>query len=264
MKITGLWIYPIKSCGGIRLDSSQVTPHGLAHDRMFILVDANGVMITQREAPTLCLTRIEMLDHALRVTAPGMPGLLMQLGEQLKAPLVSVTIWDDSATGRDHGDAVAGWFSRYLGAPVRVLRVTAGQVRTHESASLGRSVETGFADAYPVLIVSEESLADLNARLETPLPMNRFRPNIVVSGCRAWEEDEWPSVTLDGLEFQRAKACYRCPIPTINQETAEMGHEPLTTLAKFRKGPSGGVMFGSNYVPLGTGVLRAMISSARA
>ncbi len=258
--LTQLNIYPIKSCGGIALDRAVLTPEGLQHDRSWMLVDDEGKFLTQRKHPRMALVKPAIVGDALQITAPDMPSLQVPLAPEnyTQRAAFEVTVWRDQLPALDAGAAAAGWFSRYLEVAVRLVRFDPAVRRVVDREwTAGQESLTHFSDGFPVLIVSEASLADLNARLlareRAALPMQRFRPNVVVSGLTAFEEDQ-----LDLLEFasagvtlQLVKPCARCAITTVDPATgardAHWPTEPLETLADYRTHPQlKGVFFGQN------------------
>ena len=254
--VTGLICYPIKSCGGTALEVAHVGKRGIEHDREFMIVEAlTGDFITQREEPRLALIRPQVLNGGLRVQAPGMPTL--ELERRTQGELRRVRVWQDTCSAVDQGEAAAGWLSEYVGEPVRLVRLADDHVRRVKSHYAQRpDDQVAFADAFPFLLISAESLADLNRRLAEPLPMNRFRPNIVVSGGgEPYLEDTWRMITIGNLVMHVVKPCARCVTTTTDQETALRGPEPLKTLATYRK-VSGGVLFGQNLIHAGPGELR--------
>lgn len=248
-------IYPIKSLRGHELDSALVERLGLEHDRRLMLVDGQGCFLTQREHARMALVKPLLHANALTLTAPGMPDLTLEIRQQGQNILVE--IWDDSEVRSiDQGDAAAVWFSDFLGMPSRLVHIAAGfERKVSADHALSPDDRVGFADGYPLLIISQESLDDLNGRLEKPIPMNRFRPNLVVSGVAPFAEDNWKRIRIGSVEMALVKPCARCNIPTIDQETAEKGREPNTTLAKYRR-VNGKVMFGVNVIPVTTGRIR--------
>jgi hypothetical protein len=218
-----------------------------------MVVDPRGQLITQRTYPHLALVRPAIHGDTLRVTAPGMPALELPLDP---APSVTTTVivWRDACEAVWTGERPAAWFSEALGAPCSLVHMPVDTVRPADPAFAPPGVRVSFADAFPFLLISEESLADLNTRLPAPLPMNRFRPNLVIGGDRPYVEDSLTSFQLGGIEFRAVKPCGRCVVTTTDQETTERGFEPLRTLATYRKVGSE-VMFGQNVVHLGTGRL---------
>ena len=253
--VSALYFYPIKSCAGLPLDVAEIGPRGIQGDRAFMLVDSSGRFITQRQQPRMALIRPTIAnDERLAVHAPGMPTLditVNDIGERYK-----VGIWKDTCTGVDQGDRIADWFSTFLQMSCRLVWMPQDYVRRVDSRyAVGGQDQVGFADGYPFLLISEASLADLNSRLEYALPMNRFRPNIVVRGTLPYEEDTWRTIRIGQMVLHIVKACARCEIPTTDQATATRGKEPLKTLATYRQGIRG-VMFGQNLIHEGEGILR--------
>lgn len=246
MHVTGLFTYPIKACAGISLSEATLTPRGFADDRWLMVVDPDGRFLTQRECPTLGQVKPRISGDALHLEAPRTQTLSMRL--QRNGARREVVVWKSHCLAIDQGDEVAEWFSSYLDRRVRLVRAADDFHRALDSHYAPRpSDTTAFADGYPILIISEESLADLNTRLKSPLPMNRFRPNIVVRGASAYAEDAWRTFTIGGLSFEGVKLCARCPVTTTDQETAQRGKEPLRTLAAYRDSERG-VLFGQNVI----------------
>jgi len=248
--VTGLFVYPIKSCRGTSVGRARVTPRGLQDDRLLMLVDADGRFLTQREYPRMALIAPEMAaGGGLTVRAPGMPDLPLRVqSDGARAPVV---IWRDTCVAVDQGREADAWFSDYLGTPVRLVRIADEHTRIVDQTFARRADDqTGFADGYPFLLIAQESLDDLNTRLAQPLPMNRFRPNIVVAGCAPFAEDGWSDVEISGVRFGLVKPCARCVMTTTDQETAAVGAEPLQTMGTFRRRPDPrpGVYFGQNLV----------------
>ena len=254
VRLTQLYVYPIKSARGIAVDEWETDDFGLMLDRRWMLIDEDGLFISQRNQPRLALVVPSVRDGALRIDAPGMPPLQLPLNP---APAVttSVTVWASTCTAAWLGEAPARWFSQFLGSPASLVHMPDTTLRPANPVYAPAGTRVSFADGYPMLLISEESLADLNRRLEMPLPMNRFRPNLVVAGCEPYEEDRWRSIQIGDLPLNVVKPCDRCVIPTTDQATAERGTEPLRTLATYRT-IGGKVMFGQNVVHQGRGRLR--------
>ncbi len=255
--LRALHYYPVKACKGHSTQTALVERRGLEHDRRFIIVDLEGIAVTQRDDPTLALVLPELTDDSLSLSAPGMPALSLPVAE--RGLIQPVTIWDDSGVKAvDQGDRAAEWLSTYLKFSVRLVRMPEDSLRKVDPEyAVKPDDHVSFADGYPVLIASQESLDDLNARLATPLPMNRFRPNLVVAGCKPFEEDTWKRIRIGQVEMALVKLCSRCEVTTTDQETAAQGKEPLKTLATFRRSNGNKVMFGVNVIPLNEGRLRA-------
>lgn len=252
--LTDIHTYPVKSCRGIRGESARLTETGLADDRHWMLVRPNGRFVTQRELPRMALVRPSLAGGVLELTAPGMPPLTISPGDRRER--MQVVVWRDRCTAIDEGPRAADWLSAFLELPSRLVRMPDDEQRRVDPDYAGPNDQVGFADGFPFLLISRASLDDLNRRLSVPLPMNRFRPNIVVSGTDPFEEDRWKRIRVDGITFRVAKPCARCAITTTDQDTAERSHEPLRTLATFRHVAGRGVTFGQNLIHDRPGVLR--------
>jgi uncharacterized protein YcbX len=237
------------------LQAVQLEARGFVHDREFMIVDADSVFLTQRELPRLALIRPKRTDGVLQLSAPGMSPFT--LAPVLGAQSRPVRVWRDEVEAVDQGQAVAEWLSEFLQVTCRLVRQSDNSVRRVDPAYATDSRDqVSFADGYPLLMISEESLTDLNLRLTEPLPMDRFRPNIVVRGVsEAFAEDCWSRIRIGQVECSPVKACARCVITTTNQLTAERKAEPLVTLAGYRRVPRG-VLFGQNLIHHARGVLR--------
>ncbi len=252
--LTGLFVYPIKSCRGISVDQWDVDEFGLRYDRRFMLVDQAGEFMTQRDHPRLALVGPAITGKGLQVNAPGMPSLELPL-EPKPTVMTQVTVWSYRGKATWTGEPAARWFSEFLGFPCSLVHMPAGSRRQTNPAYDPTGSRVSFADAYPLLLISEESLADLNRRLTQPLPMNRFRPNLTVSGGGPYAEDRWRRIQIGNLVLHVVKPCDRCVITTTDQTTTERGVEPLRTLAAYRK-VDGKVLFGQNAVHQATGRLQ--------
>ena len=257
--VTELVIYPIKSCAGITVPEAQFGISGLqangVHDREWMLVTREGLFLTQREYPRMALVRPRINGDAVEVTAPGMSPLHLPLAHDPVASNLTVQIWDHSVIAADCGDAAAAWFSDAVQGPCRLVRFRPDVHRpTSTKWTGGAPAETRFADGYPILVIGQASLDDLNARLKNagrdPLPMNRFRPNLVVDGLEAFEEDYVESFSAGGLVLRPVKPCARCPIPAIDQATGIPGPDPLDILQTYRANArmEGAVCMGMNAI----------------
>jgi uncharacterized protein YcbX len=246
--ITGLHIYPVKSCRGISLPTAELSGRGLAHDREWMVVDEDGLFITQRALPHMALIETALTLDTLRLCAPGQPNVL-ELPLAVRAlPRCRVRVWNDDCDALDEGPAAAEWLSAFLGKAVRLVRFDSAHRRlsSHEWTQ-GVDAENRFSDAFPVLVIGEESLDDLNSRLDAPLPMNRFRPNIVIRGLGPHGEDRCSMLRGGDFDIRLVKPCVRCSITTTDQVTAAVGKEPLRTLAAYRRDETvNGVTFGMN------------------
>jgi uncharacterized protein YcbX len=253
MYLSGLYVYPIKSCGGIPLKASEVDGRGLRHDRRWMLVDESGCFMSQRRFPRMALIGVRLERGGLVVDAPGMPSLEMPLQPQAKR-LTLARVWDDLVEVSPISDEADRWFSEVLNVRCRLVYLPDESVRPVDPPSGTPGDQVGLADGFPFLLISEASLADLNARLEQPVPMNRFRPNLVVRGCEPFAEDDWRLVRIAPITFRVVKPCARCAITTVDQRTAATGKEPLRTLARFRK-RNNKVLFGQNLIHEKSGTL---------
>jgi uncharacterized protein YcbX len=254
MHVTALYYYPIKSCGAVQAEAAAIDACGFRHDRRLLVIKPDGTFLTQREHPRLALVNPAIQGDDLTLAAPTMAALSVTLDDS--GTPCTVRIWRDTCEAVDQGEAVAEWFSTYLHTPCRVVTMAPHYARqVNQNFAQRPEDQVGFADAFPFLLISEASLDDLNARLETPLPMNRFRPNIVITGCEPYAEDTWPSLRIGSVDFAAAKACVRCTVTTTNQVTKERGVEPLKTLGTYRR-TDAGVMFGQNLIHLNHGTIR--------
>ena len=248
--LSRLYVYPVKSCRGIELARSQITSTGLQHDREWLIVTPSGRFITQREAPRLALIEPAIDAGNLTLRAPGMAPLEVHPGDYARTP-VQVTIWRDHCKAFDAGRDAAQWLEQFLGRPVRLVRFDTSQPRLVDPEWSGDVPGySKFSDGYPVLVISNASLAELNTRLEKPLPMERFRPNLVLEGCEPYAEDSMRTIELDGVQLQLVKPCTRCVITTTDQQTGQRdGVEPLQTLKSYRwDAQLKGVAFGQNAI----------------
>lgn len=254
-----LYTYPVKSCGALSHIRIALDIRGPVWDRRWMVVDTAGVFITQREFPRLALIQPQFVDGYLSLSAPGMDAIRLPL-QRNAAPCRMVRVWKDTCEALDEGDDLAGWLSDYLHCGARLVRMADEYVRPVDPRYARYPAQTGFADAFPLLIVSEASLAELNrhlvARGNAPIPMSRFRPNLVVSGCAAYAEDTWRTVRIGSVTLDIVKPCPRCVTTTVDQATGTIPDpaEPLAALNTFRK-QDGKVMFAQNAIHRSVGVL---------
>ena len=254
LRLTGINIYPIKSAGGIALSEWEIDAFGLRYDRRWMVVDESGTFITQRTHPRMALVEVKIGDGVLQIDAPGMRTLETSL-HPAAAVVTQVVVWNFAGPSTWLGEEAAVWFSQFLATGCSLVHMGDDVVRRANPLFAPRDTRVSFADGYPILLISEESLADLNSRMARPLPMNRFRPNLVVAGGEAYAEDEWEKIRIGGMALRVVKPCFRCVITTTDQVTAGRGREPLRTLATYRR-VNGEVMFGQNVVHETTGHLR--------
>ncbi|HEY7753412.1 MAG TPA: MOSC N-terminal beta barrel domain-containing protein [Steroidobacteraceae bacterium] len=247
-RIASLHVYPVKSCLGMDLKDARITATGLEWDRRWMIVDARGRFVTQRERPRLTAIHTAIGGGRLRLTTENQPPLVLEPNHD--GPRRPLQIWNHAVTGIDAGDDAADWLLALLGEPMRLVRVVDGELRdaNPEYAGPGPNPVT-FTDGYPVLMISRASLEDLNRRLPSPLPMNRFRPNIVIEGVPAYAEDAMAMFRIGRVALRGVKHCTRCSITTTDQRNGarDLQQEPLRTLKTYRWDRAlKGVAFGQN------------------
>ena len=267
--IAQLWIYPIKSCGGIRVPQALLTPTGLAHDREWMVVDLDGEFLTQRELPDMALIQPELVSDSaqattpepqLRLTHPNLPSLLVHSPASILP--TKVRVWDDVVWAHDQGDEAADWLSNAMNQPARLVRrAPTTQRQVQDRWSQGANVGSVFADAYPLLVTTLQAQQRLQAALQgTDLVANlqRFRANIVLDGLEAHDEDFLQRLELEGGgHIQLAKPCVRCPIPNVDPQTAQVDSRISQALSTYRQDTrmDGAITFGMNaYVKQGMGL----------
>lgn len=253
ISLTGLHIYPIKSAAGISLTAAEVSDRGLQHDRRWMVVDPKGKFMTQRKYPSMALIQVG-LTRQLELSAPGMADLGLPLEPGTDTTALEVEVWGDRCHALSMGVAAQAWFSKFLETPCQLVYMPDHSQRPTAHGQLGQDQLVSFADAYPFLLISEASLADLNGRLTQPVPMDRFRPNLVVNGCDAFAEDDWKQIQIGEIVFDLPKRCDRCSVPGVDQSTGIQQKEPLLTLAKFRL-EQGKIWFGQNLIHHSSGQL---------
>lgn len=252
--VTNLFVYPLKSAHGIELAEAELDAFGVRYDRRWMVIDDRGRMITQREEPRMALVETRLEADRLVLAAPRLASLALPL-DPVPGPRRRVSIWRDEVEAEDAGVEAAVWITEYLGRDARLVRMPDDAFRPVDPAYAVNADRVSFADGYPFLLISGEALDELNARLDVPLPMNRFRPNLVVRGAGAHAEDGWRRIRIGTIDFHVVKPCARCVITTTDQATGERGKEPLRTLATYRK-VDGKVLFGQNLIHAGTGRVR--------
>ncbi|HEX2854694.1 MAG TPA: MOSC N-terminal beta barrel domain-containing protein [Opitutaceae bacterium] len=256
MQLTGIFVYPVKSLGGFGVTTRAVDSLGLADDRRFMVVDADGRAVTQRNVPRMALVSTEINSTTLELSAPGAGSIeVSRSSVSPSATARRVSVWrSEGLVADDCGDEPASWLGNFLQVSCRLVQIGRQFDRPVLDPRALPTDRVSFADAHPFLVISEASLADLNARLvnqdKAALPMNRFRPNLVVSGCAAFAEDGWTRFKIGELIFRSAGPCSRCVITTTDQATAEVGKEPLRTLATYRRDAAEptNVNFGMNLI----------------
>lgn len=250
LTVSELAIYPVKSMRQVPLQAATIDMGGLKHDRRWMVVDADNRMITQRQQSRLCLVQPGLHINGISLSAPGMDGLMLDIPDGKDARTVSV--WNDRCNAYDAGDSAAAWLSGFLGLECRLVYFPDEEIRTVDQDYAGQGDRTAFSDGFPLLLISQASLDDLNDRMDEAVPMSRFRPNLVVSGCEPFAEDSWKQLKVGGLMLRVVKPCSRCIIPSIDIDTAERGQEPTRTLIAYRKRDRK-IFFGQNVIIDGEG-----------
>lgn len=255
MRVTALHHYPVKGLRGLAVDSLAFDAVGPLEDRRWMVVDAAGRFVSQRSHPQLATLAARGRDGGLEVLAAD--GGRLAVATPGDGPRRPVTVWRDTVPSLDAGDEAAAFFSRVLGAPARLVRLAPEAARALDPEYAPRpDARNGFSDAYPALLTSEASRVALERALAGPLPMDRFRPNVVVDGEAAWAEDGWGVVQVGALTFDAVKPCVRCAVITTDQATGARSPEPLTVLSRVHAAQGRGPVFGMNLVHRGPGVVR--------
>jgi uncharacterized protein YcbX len=256
MHVSSLHLHPLKSCAQLDVDALDITARGPAGDRRWLIVDAQARFVTARQRAEVVGIRAVPVEGGLRLDAPGMPALHVA-EPPAHAVRLAVTIWRDTVDARRCDAAADAWLTRYLGEPVYLVHMGEDVRRPVDPDHAREGDVVSFADAYPLLVVSQAALDGLNARLERPVPMARFRPNIVITDSMPHAEDAWRRVRIGDVEFEAVKPCTRCVFTTVDPAsmTRDPDGEPLRTLARYRR-TRAGVTFGMNLIPRGTGRVR--------
>lgn len=247
--VSALNFYPVKSCRGIARDSLALGATGFEDDRHWMLVRPSGRFVTQRELPHLALVGTAVAPHALTLSAPGMPAL--SIDRAAAGDALAVTVWKFTGSGIDCGDEAARWCSQFLQTPLRLVRFDADVPRQCSAEwTQGTPAITQFADGFPILVIARASLEDLNSRLPHALPMERFRPNVVIDDVAPYDEDRIHELRSAEVTLRLVKPCTRCSITTTDQQAGAVdGVEPLATLKTYRYDRElGGVCFGQNAI----------------
>ncbi|MGV9275615.1 MOSC domain-containing protein [Streptomyces griseosporeus] len=261
-ELQSIHVHPVKAFRALSVREAVVEPWGLAGDRRWVLIDDGGKVVTQRQQPRLALAAAEPLPGGgLRLSAPGLDPLEVAVPEP--GDTVTVDVFGDKVEGVLADTAAHAWCGAYLGTGARLVHMDDPATRRPVDPDYALPGETvSFADGFPLLVTTTASLDALNALVakgdhahEGPLPMNRFRPNLVVAGTAAWAEDDWTRIAVGEVEFRVAKVCGRCVVTTTDQHSATRGKEPLHTLGRHRH-MNGSLVFGQNLVPLGPGTIR--------
>lgn len=256
MRVAEIRIYPVKGLRGHSVSEAVVEPWGLSDDRRFMVVDEVGRFLTQRQLPRMAVIAADLVDGGVELSAPGAGGIAVAVPNAAEQA-VSVSIWrDESVPARDAGPEAAAWLSAVLGRPCRLVHMAEPwTARSVDPDFATEEDRVSFADGFPLLVTNQASLADLNARLASPVAMDRFRTNVAVANAVPWEEDGWVDLRIGTVHFAGVKDCARCAVTTVDQDTGERSPdtEPLRTLAGFRRKAAGRIIFGQNLIPRGLG-----------
>ncbi len=260
IQLSSIHIFPLKSCAPLTLDAADVEARGLARDRRWMAVDASGKFLTGRQQPRLTLITALPEGDALHLTAPGMPALSFA-PPPADGARIDTEVWGAAVRPLLGSEAAHAWISAFLGAPCRLVHMDDACTRRVKAKYDGRYGEdddvVSLADAFPLLLISQAALDQLNTKLAAPIPMLRFRPNLVVAGTAPHAEDGWKRIRIGAIELEVVKPCVRCVFTTVEFERGafDPSGEPLRTLLKYRRGDDG-VTFGQNVIPRGHGTLR--------
>lgn len=251
LSLSEIWIYPIKSLGGIRLETARVLGKGLQFDRRWMLIDESGEAMTQRTYPRMALFKVSIREEHLAISLHQNQKEASSIQVAADPPqsrnYITADVWGDKVKVVETDVEASRWFSRHLDTTCRLVFFPEAHSRPADPKYTIREDQVSLADAFPFLLISQASLDDLNKRLPTPVPMNRFRPNFVVSGGEPYQEDLWEELVIGDLSFSGVKRSARCVLTTVDQERGTKGHEPLRTLSTYRK-QANKIYFGQNLV----------------
>jgi uncharacterized protein YcbX len=251
--LSQLYLYPVKSLAGISVPAWPVTATGLQYDRQWMLIDADGQFLSQRRLPAMALIKTALTDTQLILSAPHQDDLYLPL-TPAAGDTLPCTIWHDHCQAHHVSAAADQWLSAFLKQDCRLVYLPDSVPRPVDTAYATPDDRVAFADGFPFLIVSENSLANLNEAMRLQLPMTRFRPNLVVSGCAGYAEDGWRELSIGEIGFRLPKPCSRCSVPAIDPDTAQTGKEPLATLNRTRRWQNK-IYFGQNALHDQAGIL---------
>lgn len=254
LTVSALYIYPVKSLGGFSLTAATLTDRGFKYDRRWMLIDENDRFISQRELPVMAFLSATIGEEHLLITDKRTGDLIRVPFDPLASETLMVSVWDDNCLAQRVSDEADAWFSQHLGITCRLVYMPDSTHRTVDEKYAHNKEITSLSDGYPLLIIGQASLDDLNSRLASPLPMNRFRPNIVFTGGSPFQEDDMKHFNIGDIQFSGVKPCARCVITTIDQETGIKAKEPLKTLSTYRT-KNQKIYFGQNLLFNGSGTI---------
>jgi MOSC domain-containing protein len=254
LTISGIFIYPIKSLSGIALESSSVEKRGLQYDRRWVLVNDENLFMHQRDHNEMALFQPSISDETMIITQKNDPNVRFEFPLKAEGTIrENVTVWDDTCKAIEVSEKVSQWFTKKLNISCRLMYMPDDSIRLADQRFAIKSDDkVSFADGYPILAISEASMALLNTKTAEEIPADRFRPNFLINGAHPHVEDELRSFSIGSTEYYGVKPCARCVVTTINQTTAERGKEPLKSLASYRKAGNK-ILFGHNIIPMNIG-----------
>ncbi len=251
--VKSIIIYPIKSLQGIELDKAELVDYGLKYDRQWMLVDTNNQFLSQRQVAKMATLKTEIKDKSLIVTAPNKDSIQLDLNQQTRSD-ISVLVWDDTVLASKESDAVNHWFSQQLGITCTLVKLALNHHRLVDNSYAQRQESVAFSDGFPLLVVSQKNIELLNSKLDSAINMNRFRPNIIIDGLAAHEEDKLHSLIINNIEIKLVKPCSRCVIPSIDQTTGIKRPDVLRALMNYRE-MNKKIYFGMNALHQSTGFI---------
>jgi len=254
MKVSHLYIYPVKSLQGVEVAEAEVLEKGFRYDRRWMIVDAENTLVTQRTHTQLCQIKLELDEQFISLTYHNLPELTIPISLD-SGNQATVTVWKDDVEAIEADQQINDWISKVANMQCKLVYMPEKSARITNPEKSRNGENVSFADEFPYLIIGQASLDDLNSRLEVQLPMHRFRPNIVVQGSVPYAEDHWIDFKIGSTKFYGVGSCRRCVFTTIDQETGEKGSEPLKTLATYRK-QDGGIIFGLHALTSSSGTIR--------
>lgn len=255
IKVTGLSIYPVKSLAGINLKQSELDIMGLKYDRRWMVVSPEGKFMTQRTFPQMALIHTEINNGALTLRKEGMDNHSVPTTSHDSA-MMEATVWKDTLKVHKVSNETDVWLTQAIGEACHLVYISDDVMRQCDLEFANEGEQTGFADGFPILIISEASLDDLNQKLNNKVDMRRFRPNIIIDGCEAFAEDQFTSFRIADIPMRGVKLCSRCPLPTVDPDTGiKTSQEPIATLMKYRKWDNK-VFFGINVIHESEGTLK--------
>jgi hypothetical protein len=252
-EIISLHIYPIKSCGSIELDRVELDEFGPKWDRRWMVVNDEGAFFTQRKFPKMSLIQPNIINDQMSLSAPGQESISLSLEDLEREPLMDVKVWGEPVQAHDCGPEVAAWLSAFLGKDCKLVFMGSSHPRVRQKS---KDFKVGFADSRPVLLTNTASMDHLNAHESSQYSMARFRPNVVIKGPKAYEEDGWGQVTLGAVSFDLTQKCERCGVPAVDQTTGKKDGAQLLNLLNKHRSPEGAPIFGVRMVHTGPGTLQ--------